>query len=474
MTSLNRPLMVSLICLVVFSSFLFLFNLGEAALWDYDEAAYAKVVFDTKVHNDFLSLHLGDRIYFDKPPLYFWLATASQSIFGHNEFSLRLPSAVSGVIAIVLTFLIALHIRRNWLIAALSGTILLTTGIFLETGRQVRLDVPVTASILFSFYCFLRGQKDSRWLIGMGAGLAIGVLIKSVIGLMAIPAIITWTLVHRDFRWLKEENFWYGVGAFFLVLLPWHIYEAMKYGEAFWRDYLFAQVIKRFGSNVNGGVSSNWDYFKYAFLYAFPWAVTFLSGLVWLGRKKERTKVENKPMLALGMTVLFIFIVFLFAKTKIFYYLLPIFPFLAIFSALFIESFFKQVKTEHKRILIGLVALLLLIGLLNVIYVGYNLSPGFKDNQLIANDERAIGLILKKELFPSRVMAFDYYYWDTIKYYSKGRQIELLKSGGEISGPFFMVIDRYTVETTKFPEEISKLLTVKYKGPAVSLLLFKP
>ena len=118
-------------------------NLGKWAFMDYDEAIYAKVYHESSTRNNFFTFTYLNEPWFEKPPLYFWLAKGSTTLFGKNEFSLRLPSAILTTISILLVFLIAFELTRDWTAALLSAAILTTTAYFLFTGRQLRLDIPV-------------------------------------------------------------------------------------------------------------------------------------------------------------------------------------------------------------------------------------------------------------------------------------------------------------------------------------------
>ena len=51
-------------------------------LVDYDEATYAKVVVDTLHTGQVTDLYHFDKPWFEKPPLYLWMAVGSVKLFG--------------------------------------------------------------------------------------------------------------------------------------------------------------------------------------------------------------------------------------------------------------------------------------------------------------------------------------------------------------------------------------------------------
>src|SRR6266851_1033719 len=136
--------------LVIASAFLLFVGLGNYALTDYDEATYGIIAKNASATGDYLTFRYLDSFWFEKPPLYFWSEIASGTIFSNQEFAYRFPSALMGVLSILLVVLIGYQVTRRYCVAFTAGAILLTTGTYFEAARQVRLDVPVTAAILLA------------------------------------------------------------------------------------------------------------------------------------------------------------------------------------------------------------------------------------------------------------------------------------------------------------------------------------
>ncbi|MFA6503289.1 MAG: glycosyltransferase family 39 protein [Candidatus Paceibacterota bacterium] len=472
--ALSRPALLLFGLLLVVSGFLYLFRLGASPLADYDEATYAQVIKDTEREGAFGTLYRYDGLWFEKPPLQFWLAMGAEKVFGENDFALRLPSALSGIVCVALVYLIALLVSESTSVALLAGVILLATGSFLDAARQLRMDVPVTAALLFSFYAFLRGRKDARWYLGIGIGIGIGILIKSVIGLFVLPLILLWSLQDRDFSWLKNAYFWYGAVLSFLIILPWHLYEGLKFGSVFWDPYLLHHVLDRFASDVNGGSMSNWGYAKYTFLFGFPWVAVFLVGCLSLCRR-ETLRVPAKRVLAtVASCAIFILAVFAFAKTKVTYYVIPAIPFIALFCALWFQNIALSCRTNGRRAALRIgVLVLLVVGVGNMVYVGYHFQSDLAVNASIVYDEYRIGKAIAERPYITDVRAFQYFYWETLRYYSD-RVITIMKPDDTASAPFFMIIETYPYHQKPFPPDIMEHLSVVYEGEAITLLEFKP
>jgi len=92
-------------------------------LFEPDEARNAQLALNVAESGNWLSLNLYNQPYTDKPPLLAWLTACSHWMFGANEASSRLPSALSAVLTICLTLLIGR--RLVGFRSALAGTVAL-------------------------------------------------------------------------------------------------------------------------------------------------------------------------------------------------------------------------------------------------------------------------------------------------------------------------------------------------------------
>ncbi|MEK7127671.1 MAG: glycosyltransferase family 39 protein, partial [Patescibacteria group bacterium] len=99
-----------------------------------------------------------------KPPLYIYLTVPSVAVFGLNEFSVRLPSAILGVLAVVLTFFLAREMF-NERVAVITALLLAISPWHLQFTRTAY----ETGSLAFfttgGLLLFLWGLKKRPWLI---------------------------------------------------------------------------------------------------------------------------------------------------------------------------------------------------------------------------------------------------------------------------------------------------------------------
>jgi len=80
--------------------------LGGGSLAAWDEAIYAQVSKEMVQGGDWLTPHWEYTVWFEKPPLFMWITALFYRLFGVSEFWTRMPSALSGVALVGVTYLI--------------------------------------------------------------------------------------------------------------------------------------------------------------------------------------------------------------------------------------------------------------------------------------------------------------------------------------------------------------------------------
>lgn len=161
-------LFLGIIALAVFARLIYLGKTPISLEWDevaigYD--AYSILKTGKDQFGQFLPLTFRSLDDY-KPPLYLYATVPSVAIFGLNEFGTRLPAAVSGIFAVVLTYYLVLEIFRNHekkhLLALISALFLAVSPWHLQFSRaafETNLSVTVTIGAVLLFYKGLRVEK---------------------------------------------------------------------------------------------------------------------------------------------------------------------------------------------------------------------------------------------------------------------------------------------------------------------------
>lgn len=406
-----------LVLLLVFASLFYLANLGSRPLEDYDEATYASVLRSSFERSDFLSFEYFGNSWFEKPPLYFWLAAASVKVFGFNEFALRLPSALAGIVSALLAYLIVLALTQDRPAALFAGLILTLIPFFTAATRNMRMDAPVTTSLLAALYFYLIGLKKEKCWLGIGISVGLGILFKSIIGLLAAPIILIWSAATKNWRWIKNKSFWLGGLVGFLIVSPWHIYESVKFGADFWQDYLGYHVFGRFNENILASKITVGYYLYSLWKLSQPIIPLILICAILLPIFiKNKKKIEGIPnhLLAAFASTIFIFALFSLSQTKLITYYTPLYPLVAIASGL--TYFGLKHLIIRYRWLVNLAALSVIATL-----IYYGGSEFFYPQIYVtraAIDEKAVGLYLADHHGNEEINIFNWNHHNAIRYYS--------------------------------------------------------
>jgi 4-amino-4-deoxy-L-arabinose transferase-like glycosyltransferase len=263
---------------VVFAT-VFLGSLFSPPLLDDADSTHAEAAREMFVTGDYVTLHINGVRYLEKAPLPYWFVVGSYHLFGINEFSTRLPMAISVLLLGVLALVWGRRAfgERAGIYAALF--VYTAAGVFLFTRiliPDVLLSVLIAAPLYF-FLTALESRADSwRWYAGY-ACMALGVLTKGLIAL-AFPggAAFIYLAVTGEWRRWREFRLGTGLALFLVIAAPWHILAGLRNtggqgGHGFFWFYFVNEHFLRFL-----GRRYPRDYNK------LPWALYWSLHLVWL------------------------------------------------------------------------------------------------------------------------------------------------------------------------------------------------
>ncbi|KKT76326.1 MAG: hypothetical protein UW69_C0001G0022 [Microgenomates group bacterium GW2011_GWA2_44_7] len=159
-----------------------------------------------------------------KPALYAYAAVLPVGLFGLNEFSVKLPSAVSGVAIIGLVYLLVSELfdQKNKTIGVFAALITAINPWLIHFSRgawEANMNLMLT---LLGILTFLKGRKSSRYLII--AGLAFGLTFFTYQSAKIItPLVVVGLLVcfRKQIKWRNNPSFLTGstIFALFLALI---------------------------------------------------------------------------------------------------------------------------------------------------------------------------------------------------------------------------------------------------------------
>ncbi len=365
---------------------LYLLGSSQQSVFDRDEARFALAVKEMSERGDWLVPSNFGEPRFNKPILSYWLALASTRVLGMSETALRLPSALCGALAVLVTMIVAQHMggRR---VARIAGVVLATALYVVIEARSFTADASLFAATTLSFWAWqrLRAGSEHRywWQILLWTSIGLGLLAKVVnvafvgaaacalvmlesppgarirdlvwVGVLAgavatavpglgavgpgILAIVATAFVAVSLRtpdgrveWRRSGAHW-GVPLSLAMFLAWGIPAALATQGGFASEGLGHHLLGRTVTPYEG--HSGWPgYYLVATVIAFfPWGALLPAALAnaWTHRGRGETAYLLAwvlgPLVVVELTV-----------SKLPHYMLVAFPALAILVATLVES----------------------------------------------------------------------------------------------------------------------------------------
>ena len=335
--------------------------ISPPSLMDDVDAVQAQIARNMLTSHDWVTARLDGVVYLEKAPLVYWAIAASYEIFGVHDWAARVPIALSAIALCWLTMAFgawAFDKRAGFYAGLCMATCI---GLFLFT-RVLIPDVMLTFTVALAMWAFLRALDDEEphprfWAFVLAANLGLGLLLKSLIGVLfpIAAGVIYLAVTHQLFsaatwRRLRPIS---GLLIILLIAAPWHILATLRnppyfaftlhsgpgqYHGFFWFFFINEQLLRflnlRYPRDYNTVPRLYFWLLHLAWL--FPWSVYF----------PAIAKLSFKPIDRAGRTRLvalcwagFVLIFFTFSTTQE-YYSMPCYPALALLlgSAMVMEG----------------------------------------------------------------------------------------------------------------------------------------
>lgn len=340
-------------------------SLGSYPLRDWDESIYAQVARQSHDPLAFQwdGLGPGDAVHtwFEKPPLVIWVIQLSQYILGVNELAARASMPLFVVGTLIVIFLWARDsAASNWA-GLLAAAAIFVIPHYLIVAGLLTYDIPVAFFMCLALLCYGRRQRALGYVYAFWLAVGLGVLTKSVVGLLPIPIVLLDSLLFRDFRWLTGKRTWWGPVLFLVVIIPWHLVETIRFGNAFWHIYFYVHVFMRGTSSLENHGAPFW-YYVYIF-QQHPFfelcLLTFVVSMYQIWQNVWR-RALLLPLIACGTVFLF----FSVSVSKLVHYIVPFYPFAALLIGLSLYWVLTLVKQLWLRrgLYVATLCVLLLAG----------------------------------------------------------------------------------------------------------------
>jgi 4-amino-4-deoxy-L-arabinose transferase-like glycosyltransferase len=339
--AINQNTLVQVILLATVCALVLLLFLDKTPFHDKGEPREALVVRDIVLEGRWLlPLRAGEHIA-SKPPLFHWFAAGASILRGDmTEASIRFPSALFATLGV---FLCYFFVRRLYdaKTGLWAGLILATTALYYAAGIEARVDMTLVFFVtltLILFFSIYRGflQHEIWWYVFfMTAGAS--VTAKGPVSIVLCGLVISIFLLLRK-RWDIFRTILCHPGMLLGIILCVAWYGAALYlgGDEFFNLQFVKENFARYFVHGEGGTGHQKPFYyfvPYLFTLGMPWTL-FLPGVIW-SYFSDRSRLRE-DLLFLGVWATVVFVFFSLSAGKRPPYILPLYPPVALLTAVWL------------------------------------------------------------------------------------------------------------------------------------------
>ena len=283
---------------VVFILLLRLIYLGQAQLIP-DEAYYWNYAQNM------------DLSYIDHPPMVAWLIWLGTSVFGDNEFGVRIAAYICSLITMGYLYALTLNIYDK----STSMRVMLLLAVLpigFVHGMLMTPDAPLLAAWAATLYYMERALvagRSSAW-IGAGIAFSFGILSKYTLGLLGFSALLFMLLDPTARRWLFRPHPYLAAALALLLFVPVIIWNS----ENNWASFLFQsrRVVGLYSSGFGNDFSI--QYLPMHILVLLTPLGLVAAGLALFSRIKNGSQLVNRRRLFIQIFAGLPLVVFIFVS----------------------------------------------------------------------------------------------------------------------------------------------------------------
>lgn len=346
-TFLAILLKTSLFCAVIY--FPLFLHLDVMPLRLYDESRNALNAAEMMQNGNWIVTYYNGTpdMWNTKPPLLIWTQTVFFKLLGPNELALRLPSAIAAVLTCLSLLIFSIkHLKSYWF-GLIASVILVTSSgyVAIHGTRTGDYDPMLTLFItLFSLSAFAYTEsRERKSLFFFFLFLTLAALTKGVQAFIIAPAIFVYAAVRlwRRIHWSDVAAIAIGGLLSVLTIAAYYLlreHHNPGYLLTVWQNELGGRYMEVTENNTGGFFFYLQNIVDRHFNYWY-WLVP-IGALLGVFSSKQKLK---RIAVFVGFMVLWYWLIISSSQTKLYWYALPLYPFLSLLAAIPIYAVFKTI-----------------------------------------------------------------------------------------------------------------------------------
>lgn len=335
-----------LVLLMGTASFLLFNRLKERPITDYDEARHGSNAYEMMQSGDYIvHTYNGEVDYWNlKPPLSAWLIVLGYRIFGLNALGIRFYSVVS---MMALLLIMALWTKRRFgPVASLFSVALMLANSMIFDKYFARFGDPNALFVLIytvAMLFMLDSRRDLRKLYGSAVCFGLAFMTKSWHAALIPVTCLVYILATGRLKELKLKNYLLLILFGLLPILPWAIARMTRDGLTFFIKMLTVDVYAR---STMGIEDHGADALYYLRIMVKNPTLLLSAGLclLGLGGKLFGKRPLSASQLGIALWALLPCVLFSLPASKLFWYIFPAVPALALAGGIAFEGLWKLPK----------------------------------------------------------------------------------------------------------------------------------
>lgn len=227
----------------------FFLNLGGVPLFDLDEGAFAEATREMLISGNFSATYLDGQPRYDKPIFSYWMQALSISLFGLNEWAIRLPSAIAGSLWLFVGYQFVkeqFNLQSAYYFVAMMALVFWVMIIARAGTADAWLNLFITLTVLNIWRYSNNPQRNTLLLVYFW--MALGILTKGPVAILVplLTAGISLSLQHKLKLFLRAIFNPLGWCVLLIVVSPWLFLVYQEQGIGFFHGFIFEHNLNRF------------------------------------------------------------------------------------------------------------------------------------------------------------------------------------------------------------------------------------